>query len=266
MKLLHIGDVVARIGRRTVQKLLPDLINELGIDVVIAQSENMTTGNGLTIKAVRELMEAGVNGFTGGNHSFKKEVFYPYFNDATVPVIRPANYPDGKPGRGSLVLDTAHGKVLIISIEAARYNADQSDQSHPLKTVDAILAQHDGEKLVASLVDIHGDLTSEKVAAGYYFDGRVSAVVGTHTHVPTADARVLDGGTATITDVGMTGPTGTVLGVKKEIIINRWLNNIPSRHEVPTSGPAILSGVLIDIDAATGKARSIQQIIRTTEI
>lgn len=266
MKILHIGDVVARIGRRTVQKLLPDLRQEFGIDLVIAQSENMSTGNGVTIKGVQELMNAGVDGFTGGNHSFKKEVFNSYFNDETIPVLRPANYPSDKPGRGSMVLDTTYGKVLVISVESARYNADQTDQAHPLKTIDAILEAHQHEKIAATIVDMHGDLTSDKVATGYYLDGRVSMMVGTHTHVPTADARVLPGGTATITDTGMTGPTGTVLGVDKDVIIGRWLDGKSRRHEVPTSGPATLNAVLVDVDVTTGKARSIEQIIRFTEV
>ena len=266
MKVLHIGDVVARIGRRTVQKLLPDLINEYGIDLVIAQSENMTTGNGLTIKAVEELRSAGVDAFTGGNHSFRKEVFRSYFQDPSIPVLRPANYPNDRPGRGSMLIETPYGPFLLISIEAARYNADQSELGHPLKVVDEILKKHDGTQLAGSLIDMHGDLTSEKVAAGYYFDGRASVVVGTHTHVPTADARVLPEGTATITDVGMVGPAGTVLGVDKDIIISRWLDDQPRRHEVPTHGPVVFNAVLIDLDTATGQARSIEQILRTSEI
>lgn len=266
MKILHIGDIVARIGRRTVQQLLPDLISEFGIDLVIAQSENMTTGNGLTIKAVNELMSAGVDAFTGGNHSFRKEVFRTYFQDPSIPVLRPANYPADRPGRGSMLIETPYGPFLLISVEAARYNADQSELGHPLKVVDEILKKHEHSQLAGSLIDIHGDLTSEKVAAGYYFDGRASVVVGTHTHVPTADARVLPGGTATITDVGMVGPVGTVLGVNKDIIIGRWLDDKPRRHEVPTHGEVILNAVLIDIDTSTGNARSIEQIIRTATI
>lgn len=266
MRVLFVGDVVARIGRRSVQKLLPDLRTRLELDLVIAQSENMTTGNGLTIKAVRELMDAGVDAFTGGNHSFKKAVFYPYFEDHSMPVLRPANYPDSRPGRGSLTLDTPYGKFLLISIEGSRYNADQSELSHPLKTADEILKKYIGEKLAGSLIDLHGDLTSEKVAAGHYFDGRVSALVGTHTHISTADARVLPKGTAYISDVGMTGPDNTVLGVKKEIIIYRWLEDAPRRHEVPTSGSATLLAVLIDIDTKTGLAKSIERVECQTEI
>jgi metallophosphoesterase (TIGR00282 family) len=266
MKVLHIGDIVARLGRRTVQKLLPDLITEYGIDLVIAQSENVTTGNGLTIKAIHELMGAGVNAFTGGNHSFRKEVFRSYFQDPSVPVLRPANYPADRPGRGSMLVETPYGRFLLISVEAARYNADQSELGHPLKVVDEILKKYEHTQLAGSLIDMHGDLTSEKVAAGYHFDGRASVVVGTHTHVPTADARVLAGGTATITDVGMVGGAGTVLGVDKDIIIGRWLDDQPRRHEVPTHGEAVFNAVLVDIDTATGKARSIQQILRTTTI
>ncbi len=263
MKILYIGDVVGRIGRATVKKLLPDLKKDKQIDLVIAQSENMTTGNGLTIKAVRELMDAGVDGFTGGNHSFRKEVFFPHFNDHSVPVIRPANYPDDMPGRGSMILDTPFGKVLIISLEGGRFGAEPLE--NPLKVADGILKHSEHEKLVATIINLHGDLTSEKVAIGYYFDGRASLVVGDHTHVPTADARLLPGGTATITDVGMTGPRDTVLGVKKEIIINRWLERSSGRFECPETGPACLDAVLVDVDSHS-KARSIEQILLETTI
>lgn len=264
MKILYIGDIVGRIGRATVKKLLPDLIKAKQIDLIIAQSENMTTGNGLTIKAVRELMAAGVDGFTGGNHSFRKEVFFPYFNDHSIPVIRPANYPDDMPGRGSMVLDTPFGKVLLISLEGSRFGSE--DQlPNPLQVGDEILQAHQHEKLAAIVINLHGDLTSEKVAIGYYFDGRATLVVGDHVHVPTADARILPAGTATITDVGMTGPTGTVLGVKKEIIINRWLGKETTRFDRPTDGPAVLNAVLVDV-GTNAQANKIEQIILPTEI
>ncbi len=266
MKVLFIGDIVARIGRRATQKLLPDFRDELGIDLVIAQSENMTTGNGLTIKAVRELMDAGVDAFTGGNHSFKKAVFNSYFDDPSVPVLRPANYPTDRPGRGWLLIDTPYGKFLLISIEGTRYGADQSELEHPLRVADQILQAHGHEAIAGSLIDLHGDLTSEKVASAYHFDGRVSVVVGTHTHVPTADARILPGGTAAISDVGMTGPAGTVLGVKKDIILHRWLTDEPRRHETPTTGTVTFASVLVDIDTTTQKARMIKQIIREVEV
>lgn len=264
MKILYIGDIVGRIGRATVKKLLPDLKKGKQIDLVIAQSENMSTGNGLTIKAVRELIEAGVDGFTGGNHSWRKEGFFPHFNDHTIPVIRPANYPDDKPGRGHMVLETPYGKVLVISLEGSRYGADEN-LLNPLRVGDKILADYKNDNLAAVIINLHGDLTSEKVAIGYYFDGRATLVVGDHTHVPTADSRILPGKTATITDVGMTGPTGTVLGIKKEIIIARWLDEETGRFDRPDSGPACFNAVLVDADT-NGKARYIEQIIIETEV
>ncbi|MDP4038746.1 MAG: TIGR00282 family metallophosphoesterase [bacterium] len=263
MKILYIGDIVARIGRATVQKVLPDLIKEKNIDFVIAQSENMSTGNGLTIKAVEEMREVGIDFFTGGNHSFKKKEFYPYLNDPKIPVIRPANYPENTPGRGWAIASSSFGKILVINLMGITFNGPQLE--NPLKKVDEILEENKNEKLSASLVNFHGDSTSEKVAVGYYLDSKVSAVIGDHTHVPTADARILPGGTAIITDVGMVGPADSVLGVKKEIIISRWLNQLPARHEITTSGPCQFCAVLINI-STKGKAKSIEQIIRLVDI
>ncbi len=263
MKILYIGDIVARIGRRAVQQVLPELRNEKQIDFVIAQSENMSTGNGLTIKAVSEMREAGVDFFSGGNHSFKKKDFYPYFDDPNMPVIRPANYPGQAPGRGWAIADTPFGKVLIINVMGQTFNGPQFD--HPLKTIDAILKQNEHEHLAATVIDFHGDLTSEKKAIGFYYDGKVSMVVGSHIHVSTADARVLPGGTAHITDTGMTGPIDSVLGVKKEIIIQQWLTQLPVRHDWPTSGVVQFSSVLVEVDA-NGKAQSIEQILRQVDV
>lgn len=263
MKILYIGDIVARVGRRAVQQILPELKKDRDIDFVIAQSENMSTGNGLTIKAVEELREAGVDFFTGGNHSFKKRDFYPYFDDPKVPVIRPANYPDGTPGRGFAEVDSPMGKLLIISVLGTTFNGPQL--KHPLGTIDGILSDHKHKKFTATLVDFHGDLSSEKVAIGYYLNGRVSGVVGSHTHVPTADARILPGGTAVVSDTGMVGPADSVLGVKKEVIIQRWLTQLPTRHDIATHGEVQFNAVLIDVDSH-GKARSIEQILEKVEV
>lgn len=263
MKILYIGDIIAKIGRKAVTQVLPDLRNEKQIDFVIAQSENMSTGNGLTIDSVNQMRDAGVDFFTGGNHSFKKKDFYPYFEDPNVPVIRPANYPGKTPGRGWAVADTPFGKVLVINVMGQTFNGPQFD--HPLKVVDEILKQNDHEHIAASIVDFHGDLTSEKVAIGFYYDGRVSAVVGSHTHVSTADARVLPGGTAHISDVGMTGPTDSVLGVKKEVIIEKWLTQLPGKFDWPTNGEVQFSSVLIDV-GSDGKSRSIEQILVKVDV
>ncbi|MEI7818702.1 MAG: TIGR00282 family metallophosphoesterase [bacterium] len=264
MKTLHIGDVVARIGRRTVQKLLPELIEEFGIDFVIAQSENMATGNGLTTKAVSELQAVGVDFFTGGNHSFKKSAYDEQFNDPKTPVIRPGNFWHDKPGRGYAVVDTPFGKILIINVIGLLYNGPEID--NPILYIDEVLAKFEHDTFAAKIVDFHAELTSEKVALGYYLDGKVSVVVSSHTHVPTADARVLLGGTATISDLGMTGPADTVLGVNKEIIIDLMRNGVKRRFERPEKGPAVFQALLVDIDPTTGKARSVEQILRSTTI
>lgn len=263
MKILYIGDIVARIGRRAVQQVLPELRQEKQIEFVIAQSENMSTGNGITTKAINEMREAGVDFFTGGNHSFKKPEGVELMMDPKNNIIRPANYPGKTPGRGWAIPETPFGKILIINLLGQLFNGPQLD--HPLKVIDTILEDNKDEKLVATIVDFHGDLTSEKVGIGFYLDGRVSAAVGSHIHVSTADARVLPGGTAHITDVGMTGPVDSVLGVKKDIILERWLNQLPNKFENPTTGMVQFSSVLIDVDR-NGKAMSIEQILRQVEV
>jgi len=264
MKILHIGDVVARIGRRTVQKLLPDLINQHGIDFVIAQSENMATGNGLTLKAVQELRDVGVDLFTGGNHSFKKPAFATSFNDPKMPVIRPGNYAPEEPGRGYAVVDTPNGKILVINAIGLLYNGPDID--NPLHYIDEILAKYEHESFAARIVDFHAELTSEKVALGYYLDGRVTTVVSSHTHVPTADARVLPGGTATISDLGMVGPADTVIGVDKDVIIGLWRDGDKRPFTRPEKGPAVFHALLVDVDPTISKARSVEQLLLTTTI
>lgn len=263
MKILYIGDIVAKIGRRAVQQILPELKNEKQIDFVIAQSENMSTGNGITPKAVKEMQDAGVDFFTGGNHSFKKPEGVELMSDPKSNIIRPANYPGNTPGRGWAIAETPFGNILIINVLGQTFNGPQLD--HPLKVIDSILEGTKDEKLAATIIDFHGDLTSEKVGVGWYYDGKVSAVVGSHIHVSTADAKVLPGGTAHITDTGMTGPIDSILGVKKEIIIEKWLNQLPIKFENPTTGIVQFSSVLIDV-AKDGKAKNIEQILRQVEV
>lgn len=263
MKILYIGDIVARIGRRAVQQVLPGLKEEKQVDFVIAQSENMSTGHGITKKAFEEIRGAGADFFTGGNHSFKKPEGVELLNDPKNNIIRPANYPGVAPGKGWQITETPFGNILIINVLGQTFNGPQLD--HPLKVIDSILEETKEEKLVASIIDFHGDLTSEKVGVGWYYDGRVSAVVGSHLHVSTADARVLPGGTAHITDTGMTGPTDSILGVKKELILEKWLNQLPNRFDWPKTGTVQFSSVLIDVDK-NGKANNIEQILRQVEV
>ena len=263
MKILYIGDIVAKIGRRAVSQVLPKLIKEKQIDFVIAQAENMSTGNGITKKSLKEMQEAGVDFFTGGNHSFKKPEGLELMQDPSNNIIRPANYPDDTPGKGWQVAKTPFGNVLVINVLGQTFNGPEL--KHPITVIDEILKENSDTKLAATLVDFHGDLTSEKVAIGFYLDGKVSAVVGSHTHVSTADARVLPKGTAHITDVGMTGPIDSVLGVKKEIIIDRWLNQGKSRFEWPKTGTVQFSSVLVDV-GTNGLAKNIEQILINTEV
>lgn len=263
MKILYIGDIVAKIGRRAVSQVLPKLIEEKQIDFVIAQAENMSTGNGITKKALKEMQEAGVDFFTGGNHSFKKPEGLELMQDPSNNIIRPANYPDDTPGKGWQVAKTPFGNVLVINVLGQTFNGPELE--HPIKVIDEILKYNSDTKLAATIVDFHGDLTSEKVAIGFYLDGKVSAVVGSHTHVSTADARVLPKGTAHITDVGMTGPIDSVLGVKKEIIIDRWLNQGKSKFEWPKTGTVQFSSVLVDV-GTNGLAKNIEQLLINTEV
>lgn len=223
----------------------------------------MSTGNGISKKAFKEMQDAGVDFFTGGNHSFKNPEGIELLNDPKLPIIRPANYSAETPGRGWQIQPTAFGKILVINVMGQTFGGEVFE--NPLRKIDEILEINKDEKLAVVLVDFHGDLTSEKVAVGFYLDGRVSAVVGSHTHVPTADARILPNGTAHISDVGMTGPINSVLGVKKEIIIERWLNDNKQKFDWPKTGTVRFSSVLIDTDKPTA-AKSIEQILINTEV
>ena len=207
-RVLFIGDIVAGIGRRAVKILLPRLKDEFKIDYVIANGENMTTGHGFTVEATQELIGAGVDFFTSGNHVWKKKEFVSELSKPTTPVIRPANYPDSSPGTGYKIVTAPFGRILIANILGReRINANVES---PFKVIDEILEKTKGQ-YDYSLIDFHAEITSEKVAMGYYLDGRATIVIGTHTHVPTADPRILPQGTAFISDVGMVGPQKSVL-------------------------------------------------------
>ncbi|HBG81750.1 TPA: metallophosphoesterase [candidate division CPR2 bacterium] len=263
MKILFIGDIVARIGRKTVVKILPDLVKKEQIDFVIANGENSTTGNGMTEDTMKEMMAAGVDFFTSGNHIWKKPEFMPLLDDPKVPVIRPANYPDGTPGRGWQVIKNPFGNIAIINLLGLEGYLN-AYLDNPFYKLEEILKKI-GDQASIKIVDFHADITSEKVAFGLFADGKVSAVIGTHTHVPTCDARVLPGGTAAVTDVGMVGPQNTSLGVKAEIVIQRFLTALPKKHENPTEGPVWFQSVLMEI-GKDGKAKSIKRVDIDSEI
>jgi metallophosphoesterase (TIGR00282 family) len=262
MKILYIGDIMGRPGRDTVKKILPGLIRERGIDFVIAQGENLSSGKGMQIKTTETMLELGIDFFSAGDWTLHRPEIYLWLEDPSRPVIRPANYPVGTPGRGFKIVETPFGKVLVISLLGQTVGYRQPEVDNPLHVVDQILENTKSQKIVASIVNFHGDFSSEKIVIGKYLDGRVSAVIGDHWHVPTADAQILPGGTAHITDVGMVGSRDSSLGIKTNIIVKRWKSDERSKNELETDGPMQFCSVLIDVDIANSRARSIEQIIK----
>ncbi len=254
MKLLFVGDVVGSPGRRLLEELLPELRERHKPDFVVVNGENAAGGIGITPKEADAFFAAGVDVITLGNHTYRHHEVYGYL-DREERIVRPANYPKANPGHGFTVVDGGGGRLAVVNLmgqvflEAAR---------SPFAEVDAILAELRG-RATHVLVDFHAEATSEKVAMGWHLDGRVTACVGTHTHVPTADARVLPGGTAYCTDVGMTGPRGGVIGVKRELALKRFLTMTNVRYETSTEDPW-LNGVLVEA-GPDGRATAIEQLL-----
>lgn len=261
MRILYIGDVMAEAGIETVEKILPGLITERGIDVVIAQSENVSEGKGLTVADYERLKRAGVQGFTGGNWTMHRDETHALLEDENIAVTRPANYPEGTAGKPYKILKTELGTVLLVSLLGSIVGKDSDKpMDNPLACIDGILNMLSNEQFEAIIVNFHGDFSSEKVVIGHYLDARATAVLGDHWHVPTADARVLKGGTAHITDVGMVGSLGSSLGVQFDSIITRWRDGISTRNILETKGPMQFNAVLIETDPNTKHAKYIEQI------
>jgi metallophosphoesterase (TIGR00282 family) len=254
VKLLFVGDVVGGIGRRTLAELLPGLRERHRPDFVVVNGENAAGGLGITRKTAREILDAGVDAITLGNHAYRHREVYEYL-DQEPRIVRPANFPKGSPGRGHTVVEANGMRLGVVNLSGLVFlEAVRS----PFAEVDAALAELRG-KADAVLVDMHGEATSEKVAMGWHVDGRVLACVGTHTHVPTADGRVLPGGTAYISDVGMTGPRGGVIGVKREQALERFLTLTQVRFETSDEDPW-LNAVVVEGDAS-GRAVSLEQVL-----
>jgi 2',3'-cyclic-nucleotide 2'-phosphodiesterase len=254
LNVLIIGDIVGKLGRRTVAAVLPDIRRELEIDLVIANGENTAGGRGLTPRTADELYQAGVDVLTSGNHIWENREIYPVLDDPSAPVIRPINYPEGVPGRGYLTRDG----VGIINAMGRTFMGMQLED--PFRALDRAIAELKDCRII--IVDFHAEATSEKVAMGFYLDGRVSAVVGTHTHVPTSDTRVLPQGTAYVTDLGMCGALNSVLGMEIEPVTQRFLLQLPNRWEPVDRGPAVFNSVHVRIDQETGRSVSIQRLDR----
>ena len=260
MNILYIGDVMGEMGMRAVEKVLPGLRGDRAIDLVIAQAENVSEGRGATPEDFSRLRRAGVDFCSGGNWTLAREETYPLLSDPEAPIVRPANYPDA-PGVPYKYAHTPKGDVLVVSLMGKIVGRDADKPTdNPLKTIDKILSDEPPEKWVAAVVNFHGDFSSEKFIVGYYLAGRVSAVVGDHWHVPTADADVLPKGTAHVTDVGMCGSLDSSLGVNFDSVIPRWRDGMQTRNVLETSGRSQFNALLVAVDEASGRATSAEHI------
>ena len=248
MKILFIGDIVARPGRELVKELLPSLLKKHKVDLTIANAENIAHGRGATRGTIEELISAGIDYFTSGDHIFWQKGFEEDID--SLPVIRPANFPPGHVGKGHAVIDVGkHGKVLLINLLGRVFLNERVDD--PFRAADEILLQYKDEDIAFSIVDFHAECSSEKYALGFYLDGRVGAVVGTHTHVPTCDQMVLPQKTLYLSDIGMTGIVDSVLGVEKDIIIKYYLSGLNQRFEWENTGRKAFRSVLLDTQEGT---------------
>ncbi|RJQ39784.1 MAG: TIGR00282 family metallophosphoesterase [Dehalococcoidia bacterium] len=253
MLILALGDIIGKPGREAVKELLPGLRREYGANLVVANAENLAGGLGVTPATADEMYRAGVDVLTSGNHVWAKSEIIPYL-DSDAPIIRPLNYPPGVPGKGHVTV----GKATVVNLIGRTFIGEFDC---PFRAMDALLASYDGPKVI--IVDFHAEATSEKVAMGRYLNGRVSAVLGTHTHVGTTDAKVLSGGTAYVTDIGMTGPIDSVIGDDADNVLQRFLTSLP-HHMVVGKGRAMLNAILVETNRE-GRAVNIERIYRESD-
>jgi metallophosphoesterase (TIGR00282 family) len=260
VNLLFIGDIIGDSGRKIAKECIPSLKEEYAIDVTIANGENSAGGFGLVPQVVDELYKMGIDVITTGNHVWDKKEIFPLI-DTDKRLLRPINYPEGVAGRGSVIISLKNNlKVAVINVSGRVY---MNHLECPFKTTKAIVENIRKETQII-IIDFHAEVTSEKNAFAWFLDGSVSAIIGTHTHVPTADERVFPCGTAYITDVGMTGSSDSVIGIKKELALRRFLLQIPTKFEV-AKGNLKLCAVYVKIDDTTGKAIKIERIVRETK-
>jgi metallophosphoesterase (TIGR00282 family) len=261
MNILYIGDVMAEQGLQVVERVLPGLRKQHHVSLVIAQAENLSDGKGIRPEDFKRLQRAGVDFCTGGNHSFARDEILPQLNDPNQPIIRPANYPAGTPGLGHKYVTTPQGKVLVISLLGKIVGKDADlPVDNPLHIIDQILAQETGVQRIGTVVNFHGDYSSEKRIIGHYLDGRVTAVIGDHWHIQTADADVLPKGTAHITDVGMCGSLDSSLGVAFASLVPRWRDGKQTRNVLEESGRMQFNALLVEVDERSGMATHAQAI------
>ena len=255
MRILFIGDVVGSLGRETITEVLPKLKKKYQPQVTIANGENAAAGRGITAKIYKKFLQDGVDVVTLGNHTWDNRDIFDFINDAKK-MIRPANFPEGTPGQGIVYVKVNQIELAVINLQARAFMVDLDD---PFRKAEQLIEEAK-KRTPLIFVDFHGETTSEKQAMGWFLDGQVSAVVGTHTHVQTNDARILPKGTAYLTDVGMTGPYDGILGMKREPVMEKFLTALPQRFEVIDKGRSILSACFIELDDQTGRARDIQLI------
>jgi metallophosphoesterase (TIGR00282 family) len=255
LRILAIGDIIGKPGRKAVKEILPGLCDEYNIDLVVGNGENAAGGLGLTPSTAEELFDSGIDVITTGNHIWAYKEIIPYL-DSELALLRPLNYPPMNPGRGYLLKNN----VLIVNLVGRVF---MGHVDCPFRAMDQLLAEFE-HKSIPIIVDFHAEATSEKVAMGRYLDGRVSAVLGTHTHVGTTDAHILAGGTAYVTDIGMVGPIDSVIGDDPDSVINRFLTQIPSRLSVG-KGKVSFDAILVEVDEKTGKAVDIKRIQKVVD-
>jgi metallophosphoesterase (TIGR00282 family) len=255
MLILAVGDIVGKPGRRAIQRFIPELRQQYGLDAVIANAENAAGGIGLTQDTADELLNFGVDVLTSGNHIWAEKDIIPYL-EGEMPILRPLNYPPGVPGRGCTIFK----QTMVVNLIGRTF---MGNFDCPFRAMDKLLAEVKPKPAVI-IVDFHAEATSEKMAMGRYLDGRVSAVLGTHTHVGTVDTQLLSCGTAYVTDIGMTGPSDSVIGDDPEAVLQRFLTTLPHRLAVGRGKP-VLNAVLVEVDEESGRATRIERIYRKVE-
>lgn len=262
MKILMFGDIVGKIGRSALRLTLPKLKEKFKPDLIIANGENAAHGLGITERTMRALFDMGINVITSGNHIFNKKEAIEILKEGKLPLLRPANYPPNVPGRGHLVWQTGKTKVLIVNLIGRVFFPEDFDC--PFRALEKILEENKNIKII--IVDAHTEATSEIRALGFYFDGKISAMLGTHTHIPTTDAQILKNGTAYISDLGMVGSKNSIIGMEKEEVLSRFLTQMPSRFVVPERGPCEVCGAVIEIDEKSSMAKKIERVYEEIEV
>lgn len=265
MKVLFFGDIVGKIGRRALAQVLASLRDEYEPDVVIANVENMAHGKSVTELTVQEMRDAGVDVMTSGNHIFAKPIAQELLINPTIPLIRPANYPAGTPGRGHIVIPVGDKKLAVVNLMGRVFFRETLD--NPFEVLDTVLGKiREKHGKIPVIVDWHTEATSEKQALGWYANGRVAAVLGTHTHIPTADARILSKGTGYVSDVGMVGARDSMLGVEIDGPLTMMRTQIPQKFEIPESGITQINGIYLELDTDGCNTRHIERVDRELEL